>query len=112
MATTRNVEFRLGEDWILEVDCRTSSGAVLADVVDFRFRVASAEPALLLDLHVGDGVTLEDNVATVTITPEMQEGLPPQVGRWEGRAILEDGTVSDQAGGDFKITDSLFSVFP
>lgn len=117
MATRINLEFSLGETWEIELDCKDAAGAALdLDGGDVKWRVCS-KTEKLLDLASGSGVTIDADPttgrATLTVTPEMQTAGNLTAGTFdhEARAILADGSVSEQAYGVLTARRSLFAAF-
>lgn len=115
MATESNLNFRLGETWVIAITCEDAGGTPLALAgADVRFRLATPALSLVLDLAVGSGVSLGTGagMATITVTPAMQvaAGVTARLHSYEIRAELADGTVSDQAFGSLNVRASLFSL--
>ena len=113
MVAKVNLSYKLGATWPIVLDCNDATGAPLSDTgPNVQFRL-SQNGVTFLDLHVGTGVTLasiKPIVADIVITPAMQAAASIDAGpyEWESRAILADGSISDQAAGAFEVEPSLF----
>ncbi len=118
MALQTNIDsFRLGEDWVITINCQDSTGAPL-DLTDgdLKFRLADLRLlTLYLDLSLNSGVSIPSPAsgqAVVLVTAAMQASAGMNAGtyRYEAQAVLVDGSLSDQAAGVFTVADSLFDA--
>ena len=115
MATRTNCEFTIGATWIIDLDCKDASGAVLdlSAAQDVEFRIAS-DTAVVFDLNLANGVTIANataGIAQIIVTADAQADIPAAVYTYEARVILQDGSISDQTYGNLTARCSLWRRF-
>lgn len=103
MATRENMEFVLGETWVIEATLTDAAGEplVLEDAtVAFRMGVLETV-ATVLDANAGTTRT--------TIAPADQSDVAAGVYPYEIRATLTGGVVTTQVVGDITVQPTLFT---
>lgn len=114
MATKKNIQFHVGETWVMPFGLHNADNTVLdltGASVQFRLMLGAT---ILFDKAIGSGIALTDIVngeGTITITPAEQvaQGIGKnKTYKYELRATTPE-FVSVQCEGEFKTLASLFA---
>jgi hypothetical protein len=113
MTTLTNLEFVLGETWVIDFALDDAADAALdltGGTVKFRL---SRRGVLLLELTSSTADVSFDSpptlgTGTITVEPADQAALVPAVYDYEVRATLADGSVTTQASGSLAVSRTLF----
>ncbi|HEV2363053.1 MAG TPA: hypothetical protein VGS12_02530 [Caulobacteraceae bacterium] len=110
-----NLVLSLHASWIIQLNCIDGAGDPidLVEAAAIEWRLANAAGEIVLDLSLGQGITVIDagaGVAIILVTPSLQQSAQLTAGLYdyEGRVTLIDGTVTDAALGTLNARASLF----
>src|SRR4051812_21886402 len=111
MSQVKDVDFAIGETWVMPFSCETADGDALSGVggtivwllQDYETR------ATVLTATVVSGIVWTDQaggLGLIAVTPAMQTAAGVEAGTYRHRLTLTlaDGSVTDQATGDFMAT--------
>ena len=116
MSTLADVEFYLGENWIIDFQVNDGDDANI-DITGgtLQWRLADTAGDTVMTRAVGDGMTITSGplgLCTLSVTPLHQSGAVVQSRtsyQWEFRATTALGTVTVQAGGALYVHPSLLA---
>ncbi len=114
MATETNLQFTLGETWVVDFALNDAAGADLdLTGATVAFRLFRRKVRVLQLTSAGSEIVLDASSpptgnGTLTVAPIDQAGLVAAVYDYEVRATLADGSVTTQAFGALTLADTLF----
>lgn len=116
MTVQQDLEFHLGENWIVQYECNDGNGNdINLTGASLEWALATLNSSLVMTRSVGDGIVLTNALegdCTLSVTPSHQSTAGVTSGttyRWEFRIITASGTVSVQAKGNLAVLPSLLS---
>lgn len=103
MATSIDLQFNHGEDWLVELSCLSTTGAPLD--------VTGATATLCVGLFADPVVEIagvvkspgSGGIIDFRLAGSAQTTVRPGVYPYTARVVLSDGSVTDQADGEFTI---------
>lgn len=116
MTVQIDLEFHLGENWIIQYEVNDGVGNninLIGGSVEWALATLNSAP--LITLTVGDGITLTNALegkCTVSVTPAHQSTAGITAGttyRYELRVITAAGTISVQGKGVIAVLPSLLA---
>ena len=102
MSTRYDDTWTLGETWSFIVTCTDSDGADLnPDTADWKLKTLDGTEILSLD--VSSGISIDDNVCTITVETISQNDVDPGVYRHRFKVVDSDGAISRQVHGQIRV---------
>jgi hypothetical protein len=116
MTVQTDLEFHLGENWIVQYECNDGAGNdINLTGATLEWALATLDSAPVMTRTIGDGITLTaplEGSCTLSVTPTHQStaGVAASTTyRYELRLITAAGTISVQGKGALAVLPSLLS---
>lgn len=115
MANQINLEFQLGETWILDFNFNDEADADLdlsGAVIDFIMSLGDVEVFTMSSSDSPSGIAIDCptiGLGSIIITPSDQVNFTPNIYNYEIQATLADQSVSTQIFGSITVLASLFA---
>ena len=116
MSVQTDLEFHLGENWIVQYECNDGAGNnINLTGGSLEWALAALDSTPVMTRTIGDGITLTaplEGSCTLSVTPTHQTEATITSGttyRWEFRLTTAAGTVSVQGTGKLAVLPSLLS---